>query len=331
MRVTARVRNAGRAAAPATVARLYDGDPGVVALARRGAGAGARSRRGGGRRVRLPDAGSAGARTLYVVADAAGQVRESREDDNTASRALTVEGLLADLEVLPADIVVAPVRARGRRERPSIAVTVRNRGERASLACALRVSVTDPSGASVCRLPAALPALGRGSPRRSRSAGRPRGAAPHRAGDRRRPLRGAGVGRDERRDGADGERRRPGARGRGPRRRGVPSSRPTRSRELPQAVEVRRSWRTRAAPPSSSTVAVFDERRGRDEARLGSPSRSTRARAARSRSPGHGDDAGPAAARASWPIPTTRSPRPTRATTSPASALADARTLDLEL
>ena len=57
-------------------------------------------------------------------------MRESREDDNTASLALTVEGKLADLVVGPADIVVCPVVPEVG-EPTTIAVTVHNGGERA--------------------------------------------------------------------------------------------------------------------------------------------------------------------------------------------------------
>ena len=45
----------------------------------------------------FPTADRPGDRTLFVVADAAEQVPESREDDNTRLRTLTVVGLLADL------------------------------------------------------------------------------------------------------------------------------------------------------------------------------------------------------------------------------------------
>jgi hypothetical protein len=108
VQVTARVRNSGRGAAPATVARLYDGDPGsspssgeapVPALAP-------------GEEAEVafnyPTQDRAGLRTLSVVADAAETVQESREDDNTASRALTVVGKLPDLVVGPEDVVVSP-------------------------------------------------------------------------------------------------------------------------------------------------------------------------------------------------------------------------------
>ena len=161
VRVMARVRNAGRVAAVATVARLHDGDPASTAALGE---------------VPVPPlvpgeeaevafdfatVDRAGPHTLYVVADASGQVRESREDDNTASRALAVEGLLADLQVLPADIVLAPaVPETG--EAAVVSVTVRNRGERTSGACAVALSFTDALGRSSSPGVAALGPLGPG-------------------------------------------------------------------------------------------------------------------------------------------------------------------------
>ena len=161
VRAAARVRNAGRAAAPATVARLHDGDPassvslGEVPVPPLVPGEEAEVA------FDFATVGRAGPHALYVVADAAGQVRESREDDNTASRALSVEGLLADLEVLPAGIVIAPaVPETG--EAAVVSVTVRNRGERTSGACAVALSFTDAIGRTSSPGLAALGPLGPG-------------------------------------------------------------------------------------------------------------------------------------------------------------------------
>jgi subtilase family serine protease len=161
VRVSARVRNDGRGAAPASVARLYDGDAAsapslgeapVPALAP-----------GEDAEVSFdyPTQDRVGARTLSVVADAAGQVPESREDDNTASLALTVVGKLADLVVGPGDIVVSPAGPEVG-EPTILTVTVRNAGERSAAASALLVSVTGPSGATVHLPLASLPAVGPG-------------------------------------------------------------------------------------------------------------------------------------------------------------------------
>jgi subtilase family serine protease len=161
VRVSARVRNDGRGAAPASVARLYDGDAAsapslgeapVPALAP-----------GEDAEVSFdyPTQDRVGARTLSVVADAAGQVPESREDDNTASLALTVVGKLADLVVGPGDIVVSPAGPEVG-EPTILTVTVRNGGERAAGGSSVLVTVTDPNG-TVLHLPlAALPALAPG-------------------------------------------------------------------------------------------------------------------------------------------------------------------------
>jgi subtilase family serine protease/flagellar hook assembly protein FlgD len=151
VQVTARVRNAGRAGAPATEARLYDGDP--ASTPSRGEAAVPALAPGEEAEVAFtyPTQDRAGVRTLYVVADAAAQVSESREDDNTASRTLTVTGKLADLEVDASGIDVSPVVPEVG-ETTAIAVRVSNRGERASVPCALRVSVSDPS-ARVIHLP----------------------------------------------------------------------------------------------------------------------------------------------------------------------------------
>jgi subtilase family serine protease/flagellar hook assembly protein FlgD len=145
VRVAAVVRNAGRVAAPASVARLHDGDPASSPAV----GEAAVPPLGPGEESEVffdyPTADRAGTRTLHVVADATLEVAESREDDNTASRSLGVEGPLADLEVLPADILVSPsVPEAG--ETATLSVTVRNRGERASPACTVALSLTDAAG-----------------------------------------------------------------------------------------------------------------------------------------------------------------------------------------
>lgn len=161
VRVVARVRNAGRVAAPATLARLHDGDPGSSAPL--GEVPVPPLLPGEDAEVAFDFAtvDRAGAHTLYVVADASGLVRESREDDNTASRALTVEGRLADLQILPSDIVVSPaVPEVG--ETAVVSVTVRNRGERASGVCAVGVGFTDAAGRTSSPGVAALGPLGPG-------------------------------------------------------------------------------------------------------------------------------------------------------------------------
>ncbi len=154
VRVTARIRNAGRASAAASVARLYDADPASSPALGEALVPPLAASEEAEVSFEYATSDRPGSRTLYVVADAARQVRESREDDNTASRALTVEGLLADLEILPTDIVIAPaVPEVG--EAAFVSVTVRNRGERLSTACAVGVSTTSQDGQS--ESPVAVP------------------------------------------------------------------------------------------------------------------------------------------------------------------------------
>jgi subtilase family serine protease len=159
--VTARVRNAGRETAPATVAHLFDDDP--ASSPARGEAAVPALAPGEEAEVTFdyPTQDRAGTRALSVVADAAGSVRESREDDNTASLALTVVGKLADLVVRPTDIVVSPVGPEVG-ESVTIAVTVRNAGERASSSCNLRATVATPSGEETTLTDSALPGLAPG-------------------------------------------------------------------------------------------------------------------------------------------------------------------------
>ena len=147
--VTARVSNTGRSEAPPSVARLFDGNPGSTPSVAEAA-------------VPLLAPGQEaevtfdflttdrpGSRTLFVVADAADQVSEAREDDNATSRVLTVVGLLADLVVTASDIAVAPA-APEVGEAATITVSVTNRGERTSSEARLRLSVIHPiEGASV--------------------------------------------------------------------------------------------------------------------------------------------------------------------------------------
>src|SRR5262249_19607483 len=91
----------------------------------------------------FPTAGRAGTRTLYVVADADRQVAESREDDNTTSRALTVDGPLPALVLRPADVSVAPDPPESG-ETVTVAVRVANQGQRASLPTTVQITTLDP-------------------------------------------------------------------------------------------------------------------------------------------------------------------------------------------
>ena len=141
--VTARVQNLGRAAAAATKVRLYEGSvspSGVVAEAMVPALA-----PGGSATVTLDlaTADRAGARVLYVVADADGEVPESREDDNTTSRAITVVGLLPDLVLDPGHITLDPYPPQ-EGETTNVSIVVRNAGEKPAPASVLRLVDGNP-------------------------------------------------------------------------------------------------------------------------------------------------------------------------------------------
>jgi subtilase family serine protease/flagellar hook assembly protein FlgD/WD40 repeat protein len=157
--VTARVRNIGRRPAGASRARLYDGAPSVPGHAIADAD------------VPALEAGEdalvefdfdtnerAGNRTLYVVADADGVVREAREDDNAASRVLSVSGRLPDLVLRPGGLSVDPYPPEDG-ETVNVSVVVKNEGELASPAARLRLFRGDPQQAGVPLAEVELPAL----------------------------------------------------------------------------------------------------------------------------------------------------------------------------
>jgi subtilase family serine protease/flagellar hook assembly protein FlgD len=138
--VAAVVRNSGRAPAPASVARLYDGPPERGALVAEAAVPALDPGAESAVRFDFPTTDRAGDRTLYVRADADDVVLESREDDNTASRVLHVEGRLPDLVV--AGIVASPDTPESG-EPVRITVTVRNDGEKAAPATRLQIALGD--------------------------------------------------------------------------------------------------------------------------------------------------------------------------------------------
>lgn len=163
VRVTALVRNAGRRAAPASRARLYDGDPGDPAHAVADLPV-AELQPGEEAPVAFdyPTQDRAGSHTLYVVADADHEVAEAREDDNAAARALTVVGRLADLVLGPGDLDVLPYPPE-EGETVEIRVSVRNAGQRDALASRLRVYRGNPRQGGVALAEAPLPALAQGA------------------------------------------------------------------------------------------------------------------------------------------------------------------------
>lgn len=142
--VSALIKNVGRAAAGSSSARLYLGAPPEGQLLDE-------------RPVPALEPGAAapvdftfetldhaGTHTLFVVADAAHEIEEAREDDNVASTAVTVEGLLPDLELRLGGIQVSPDPPVDG-EAAQVVVTVHNRGEKRSPAGAvLRLVLGNP-------------------------------------------------------------------------------------------------------------------------------------------------------------------------------------------
>jgi subtilase family serine protease len=143
VRVSAEVRNIGRTPAPPSRARLHDGPP--------EAGGGVAERPvpalavGGAATITFdfPTDDRPGTRTLYVVADATGEVTEAREDDNAASRALSVAGQLPDLALGALDLDVSPMPPQDG-ETVTITISVRNRGVRSAAASRARVVLGEP-------------------------------------------------------------------------------------------------------------------------------------------------------------------------------------------
>jgi subtilase family serine protease len=161
VRVTASVLNTGRRPADPTLARLYDGDPALGDLIQELPVAGLAPMAGAEIAFDYPTRDRPGDRTLYVVADAAGAVREAREDDNATSRSLNVAGLLPDLAVAAEAFTATPAPAE-EGERVQIGVVVHNAGERLAAPSLLRVFDGDPRAGGTEIAQAAVPALAPG-------------------------------------------------------------------------------------------------------------------------------------------------------------------------
>ena len=160
--VRARVRNVGRLASSASVVRLYDG----TAIASNAVDEAPLAALGPGEdalvTLELDTTGRPGTHLLSVKADADEVVSEVREDDNTASRSIEVDGPMADLAIRVSDIVVTPYPPEAG-ETVQVAVTVTNRGDRDASSTQLRLVRGDPGAGGVAVGQADLPALGPGS------------------------------------------------------------------------------------------------------------------------------------------------------------------------
>jgi subtilase family serine protease len=134
VRVTAAVRNTGNAPAEATHVRLYDGAPETGELLNEEAVPALAPGEAFTVELDFDTTDRPGVRSLYVAADGRHEIEEAREDDNTATLALSVEGLLADLQ--PASVVVEPSPAT-EGEAALVQVTVLNLGEKRNAAGAV--------------------------------------------------------------------------------------------------------------------------------------------------------------------------------------------------
>ncbi len=162
VQVRGQIRNLGRTGAGASVARLYEGDPAQTTAVAETPVPPLVPGEAAEISFQLDTTGRAGTRTLYLVADAANQVAETREDDNASSRALTVTGLLPDLALRASDLRVEPYPPEAG-ETVQVAVTVRNRGARPAEPCALRVFRGSPHQGGVLMGDLTLPALDAGA------------------------------------------------------------------------------------------------------------------------------------------------------------------------
>lgn len=163
VQVAALVRNTGRRPAAASVARLYDGDPGDPAHAV--ADAAVPALEPGEEAAVAFDYDTnerAGRHTLYVVADAERQVAEAREDDNSASRALLVTGRLPDFVMFTGDLDVTPYPPEDG-EVVEIHVTVRNDGQRDAPVSRVRVYLGNPRFGGLLLGEATLPPIAQGA------------------------------------------------------------------------------------------------------------------------------------------------------------------------
>jgi subtilase family serine protease/flagellar hook assembly protein FlgD len=155
------VRNAGRAAAPATTAQLFDGDPSLGHIVAEAPVPPLDPGAAWTVTLSLATEDRAGTLDVFVRADGHDEVAEAREDDNTASRSLTVEGTLPDLAVEPGAISVSPD--------PPIAgevaetrVVVRNFGDGTSAASLVRLYLGNPRGGGRALAAAGLPPIAAG-------------------------------------------------------------------------------------------------------------------------------------------------------------------------
>jgi subtilase family serine protease/flagellar hook assembly protein FlgD len=148
VRVSAIIENRGGGSAAGSVARFYDGPPddggspigGAVAIPALDVGARSSAT------VLFDTRGRAGQRVIHVVADAANEVSESSESDNSASATLAVGPSPAGVELLLSadEAIVTPPRI----ERAPVEVVVngilRNLGNASADAVLLRAQVEGP-------------------------------------------------------------------------------------------------------------------------------------------------------------------------------------------
>jgi subtilase family serine protease/Tol biopolymer transport system component/flagellar hook assembly protein FlgD len=159
---SARVRNLGRLASPPTVVRLYDGAPNASNAVDEAPLAAIEPGQDALVTLDLDTTGRPGTHLLSVRADADDVVAEVREDDNTASRSLEVEGPMADLAIRVSDIVVAPYPPEAG-ETVQVTVAVTNSGDRDAPSTELRLFRGHPGEGGLAIGQASLPPLSAGS------------------------------------------------------------------------------------------------------------------------------------------------------------------------
>jgi YVTN family beta-propeller protein len=156
--VSASVRNDGRRAAPASHARLYDGAPPQGPLLAEVVVPGISAGDSAPVSFAFSTSERGGPHTLYVVADARDEANELREDDNTATRSVTIQGLVADLVIGTADVSVAPSPAQAG-EIVTITARVTNAGQKISVPCIVALTLGNPRAGGKALGDVNLPAL----------------------------------------------------------------------------------------------------------------------------------------------------------------------------
>jgi subtilase family serine protease/flagellar hook assembly protein FlgD/fibronectin type 3 domain-containing protein len=158
------VGNAGNAAAPASVARWYDGDPAAGGV-QIGTDVAVPAIVPGGREritATWDTAGRQGARTIHLVVDADGAVAELSEDDNRASLAVTVgeAPLAADLALASTELSLDPSTVAELPANVRLTGVVRNLGRTAATGVRLTLHAASAPATVLAQVTLDVPARG---------------------------------------------------------------------------------------------------------------------------------------------------------------------------